>query len=390
MRRRTVSGWAWVAVAALCGLGYAVGAGAAGEPRARRADDSARESALPSVVSPTGFADSIANVLGPRSPTPVPAPLPPLPQEPGPPEPIRRKTLAYDLVRAGQDLFIREDEIVRGDVILLGGDLRVDGEIRSSAVVVGGRIDLGPRSRVDGEVVALGGRVETAPGAAVRGGVVGLSLFPRPQAGGVDWRRARDLGTLAGNAIGGALVLAWTVTVTLVIRRRLARARSWLVTAPWRTTGLGVVGMTGGLFAVVMGIVLLAITLVGLPVALLVALFTIVLLFVAQAIGLVHFGGWICGLLRLHVRSPFALGLIGVVVVAAPQVTADLSRLSGRGPVALLQATHALLVAVTLAAGIGALVLSRLGRHPAPSALPAVASGFPPPAAPAPLPGQRS
>jgi hypothetical protein len=378
---------------ALGGLGYAAGAGAAGEPRARPVRDTAGDSTGASPVSATGFADSITNMLDARSTVPAAAftpPPPPPPEEPGPPEPIRRKTLAYDLVRAGQDVFIREDEIVHGDVILLGGDLRADGAIRGSAVVVGGRIDLGPQSRVDGEVVALGGRVEAAPGAVLRGGVVGLSLFPQPQAEGVDWQRVRDLGTLVGNAIGGTLVLAWTVTVSLVLRRRLARARTWLDAAPWRTTGLGVVGMTGGLFAVVMGIVLLAITLVGLLVALPVAVFTIVVLLVAQAIGLVHFGGWVCGLVRMQVRSPFVLGLIGVVVVAVPQIAADLSRLSGRGPVTLLQATHVLLVAGTLAAGLGALVLSRLGRHPAPGALPAAAPGFGPPAAPEPLPGARS
>jgi len=388
MRRLMVRGWARVAVVALCGLGYAASAGAAGEPRPRPARDSVGDSTRAALVSATGFADSIINMLGSRSAVPAPAfPPPPPPEEPGPPEPIRRKTLAYDLVRAGQDVIVREDEIVRGDVILLGGDLRADGEIDGSAVVVGGRIDLGPRARVDGEVVALGGRVETAPGATVRGGVVGLSLFPRAQAGGIDWRRARDLGTLAANAVGGALVLAWTAIVTLLIRRRLARARSWLDAAPWRTTGLGVVGMTGGLFAIVMGIVLLAITLVGLPVALLVALFTIVLLLVAQAIGLVHFGAWICSALRLHVSSPFVLGLVGVVVVAVPQIAADLARLSGQRAVSLLQATHVLLIAGTLAAGLGALVLSRLGRHSAPREHAAAAPGFTPPPAPDPLAG---
>jgi hypothetical protein len=373
---------ALVAAAGL--LLVAVTSHAAGErrerPRAPAALPSTALPAAPESAFAPGFADSIA--LQARSPL---AKLPPPPRPPAAPEPQRRKTLAYDLVRVGHDVYVHEDEVVHGDVFVLGGDLRVEGAIQGSAVVVSGGIELGSRARVGGEVVALGGRVESAPGSEVRGGAVGLSLFPQPLARGVDWRRAQHIAALVGDLVGALLMLVWTLLVSLAARRRLGRARSWLEVAPWRTTGLGVLALTGGLFAVVMGVVLLAITLVGLPLSLLVASITIVLLLVANAIGLVHFGAWLCRLLRLRGRSPFLHGTLGVLLVAAPQVAADLVRLSETGDGSSLRVAHAVLIAVAIAAGLGTLVLSRLGRYPAGPSGPRQVAGFATPPGQTPL-----
>jgi hypothetical protein len=212
--------------------------------------------------------------------------------------------------------------------------------------------------------------VETAPGADVRGGVVGLSLFPRPLATGGDWRRAQHVGALVGDAIGLALLLVWTALVALLLPRRLGRARSWLDAAPWRTTGLGVLAITGGLFAVVMGIVLLAITLVGLPLSLLLVPVTVLLVLVALAVGVVQVGAWLCELVRLHVRSALGHGLAGALVIATPVIAADAQRLMEQGTGGMLRVLHAALVGLVLAAGLGAVVLSRLGRHQAPTDAP--------------------
>ncbi len=89
-------------------------------------------------------------------------------------------------------------------------------------------------------------------------------------------------------------------------------------------------------------------------------------------------------------RSPLLPGIVGVAVVAAPQIAADLARLSGRDSVTPLEVAHVLLIAGTLAAGLGALVLSRLGRFAAPLDLGSVSPGFVPPPDRAPLADGRS
>src|SRR6188474_1448804 len=84
---------------------------------------------------------------------------------------VRRKPAAPvgDVVRFGQNFHIHEDEVVNGDVVLLGGDLKVEGEIVGGAVVLGGNIEIGRRAQIRGEAMSVGGRVDAAAGANVRG-----------------------------------------------------------------------------------------------------------------------------------------------------------------------------------------------------------------------------
>jgi hypothetical protein len=261
--------------------------------------------------------------------------------------------------------------------------LHVEGEIDGGAVVVGGAVDLGPRARIQGEAIALGGQVQSAPGAEVQGGVVGLSILPRPLASGADWRRTQRLAALVGDAVGCGVLLAWTALVVLLWRGRAERARSWLAAAPWRTTGLGILSLTGGLFAVVMGIVLLAITLVGLPLSLMLAFCTVLLLLVALALGVTRIGDVVCEVIGWRSSSRLPAVLVGVLAVCLPQLAADVVRLSDWGAGGGLRGLHATLVVFALAAGLGALVLSRLGRSDYSSAEPLPGSaGLEPASAP--------
>src|SRR5262245_51510271 len=53
-----------------------------------------------------------------------------------PPRPPRRKMVAYNMIRFGEDVEVSRDETVNGDAIIVGGDLLVQGEVDGDAIVI--------------------------------------------------------------------------------------------------------------------------------------------------------------------------------------------------------------------------------------------------------------
>lgn len=121
----------------------------------------------------------------------------------------------------GNDLVVGQAEDIRGDVVVIGADARIEGRVRGDVVVVGGDLDLGPTARVEGDVAVAGGDYSRARGASVGGSLVGVSdpgvpaelLVDRPmgglQGGGDDGQGraerppARGEGGMPGAAAAG-------------------------------------------------------------------------------------------------------------------------------------------------------------------------------------------
>lgn len=98
---------------------------------------------------------------------------------------IKRKRLATvytdtndDVVKFG-DVVIEEDERVNGDVVCIGGDARIYGEVRGDVVVLFGDIFLKEDSYVAGDVVAPLGSVYRDDGAVVDGDAVSVRKIGR-------------------------------------------------------------------------------------------------------------------------------------------------------------------------------------------------------------------
>jgi hypothetical protein len=340
------------AIALLCVAAAAGGALAAGE---KRTPGPAR--------TPKAATDSLPGAAtgGPLESTPAPRS-----------EDDRLKTVAYDLVKVGENVHVHPDEVVRGDVVVIGGDLRVEGEVVGGAVVVGGTIQIGPKARIGGEAVAIGGRVDAAAGSQVRGGVVSLSFLPEPIFHGLEWGRAQRVTALVADLFKIGFLLLAVLLFAVLLPARLRRGMDVLEAGFLKCFGLGVLALTGGLFAVVVAVVLLAITLIGIPVALLVAFLTGLLLLASLVLGMALVGDKLREALRLRRRSLFLAGLLGLMVLMLPELGAGLLRFaSGSASVVFgLQLLHAAMVLATLAAGLGALMLSKLGAS-SPGLLPA-------------------
>lgn len=178
---------------------------------------------------------------------------------------------------------------VEGDAVSLGGPIRIypGGLVEGDAVSLGHDIQVDAGGSVQGDAVSMGGQVIVEPGGAVGGDRVGLgdrgiradalgSVGPNVAGGALGWLHDlfRHIAAMAAFAGAGVLLVGlWP--------RQVARVASRVVEQPlW-------VGVAGGILtmAMLVGASMLAVTILGLPLSLLM----VVGLAVAWLFGLVAF-----------------------------------------------------------------------------------------------------
>lgn len=292
------------------------------------------------------------------------------------------------------------DERLAGDVVLIGGRLRVDGEVTRDIVVVGGAAEFGPEAVVRRDVTIVGGRVTRHPDARFERalnevGFGGLDLnlggfgnefwWPRPT---TFYSSSSDLmETFIRFAFLGLLG-----SVVLLVASGSARRVADRVTR--EPVKAGVVGFCAQLLflpLLVIGSVLLVITLIGIP---LLALMPLVLV-AALVVLLLGFTGVVQLVSRLFARgqrSDLVLFWVGLVLLMAPALFGDALDLVG-GPfrffAVILGVTGFLVEYLAWTAGSGAVILNWFGGDPAAAAGPP--PPIPPPASPSsPLPPPAS
>jgi hypothetical protein len=338
-------------------------------------------------------------------PAPAMAPLPPLPPVPPVDEDMSDYALdeddlkermrsqmkkarhssggSQDVVARGRSLEVKEGESVDSAVVY-GGDLRVNGHVNEDAVVFGGNLEitghvegdahafggnvvLGPDAKVEGDVSAFGGSVLKQEGAEVEGRTesFGGANIGRMVAGELkdsikEAKQHRDEERRAGGRLASflmtfTLLFGMGFLGQLFFPSRMKALSAEIRAQPVRS---GVVGLLGAL-ALVPALVMLMITLIGIPVALALLVVVPVLTgwgFAAVASEL----GTLLPLPRGRKTQAMvlALGLLILLVVGRIPVLGTL-----------------VLVAATLV-GLGAIMRTRFGHRP---------QGFPEP-----LFGQRS
>jgi cytoskeletal protein CcmA (bactofilin family) len=62
-----------------------------------------------------------------------------------------------DYVRFGEGVHVKPDEHIMGDVVVFANNLLVEGKVTGDCVVIGGDLKVAPGATVDGEVVCIGG-----------------------------------------------------------------------------------------------------------------------------------------------------------------------------------------------------------------------------------------
>jgi hypothetical protein len=311
-----------------------------------------------------------------------------------------------DRVRVGASVHVREDEVVNGDVVAVLGSVEVDGHVMGDVVSVMGSVELGPQAVVEGEVVVVGGTLDRAPGAVVEGGIQEVAWGgPNVHFGGPEFRAPflEGVGGLIMTVIWVIVLGALAALMYLLARRPVERMAYRIAESPWKAALVGLVAQILFFPVLILSIVLLAISIIGIPLLLAVP-FALVALAIGMLIGFTAVArvlgsgaesrfGW-------RHENPFVAVLIGVGIIMLVSFFASVLGIPG-GPLGVFAVLLGILGFVLQYAawtvGLGALLLTRFGTRygwgetpgpGAPAAPPAPLSGVPPaPPAEGPLEG---
>ncbi|MGH9308100.1 MAG: hypothetical protein ACRD1U_01915 [Vicinamibacterales bacterium] len=346
-------------------------------------------------------ADARRALIEPGEPVEAPrTDTPRRPAEPPPaPEPTqdssRQRRSSGDRVRILGDVTVRADERIEGDVVAVLGSVRVDGEVRGQVVSVMGSVDLGPEAIVNHDVVSVGGRVRRSEGAQIRGGVTEVSIAePNVRLNFeplVDWRGVYPfdgfgaLPRLVGTAFRFMLLVLLT-SIALVVARQTVEASAHRVSdRPVQATLVGIAAQILIVPALVLTAVVLAISIIGIPLLLLIpfAVLVLVLMALAGFSGTVFaVGQWARRRIGLGSTPPIVDLALGVTIVLLPVLVARLIAFAGWPGASLAIPLLMLGFVVELIAwssGFGAVLTNTASRW---QARRSARNGVPPPMAP--------
>ncbi|NNF39699.1 MAG: hypothetical protein HKN71_13595 [Gemmatimonadetes bacterium] len=312
--------------------------------------------------------------------------------------------LDFDDVRlsVGEDLIIEAGEDVDATVVVVDADLEVAGRVRGDVVVVDGDLRLAPNGRVDGDVRHAHGTV-IDQGARVDGEVIRVEVDTRDMESRIrdeiraelrDELRAVDRGSRERDrgesfmgrvfgGIGGTLGNLFSVVVIAVIGALVIHFAGTNLDAvaetarrtPGRALAVGTAGAFLILPAFVLGIVALAISIIGIPALILwIPLFPVA---IVLGVGLGYLavfrnvGIWASRqrfpyMSWVRITNPVTLVAGGALALTAPFILAELvSVFPWTGALeVLLRVTGVLLSMMTALLGFGAVLLTRGGRRP--------------------------
>jgi len=286
--------------------------------------------------------------VGPAAETPreQPAPEQSRPERSAEPTPSRTPQISRrrvgERVHVFGDVTVRRDEQVDGQVVAVMGSARIDGRVTDQVVAVMGSVHLGPDAEVDGDVIAVGGHVDMADGAQVNGHVREVSLRS-PDArwsGNPMWAMPfvfnpfSGATRLFGTVFRLFLLGLFTSVVVLLVRQPVEQIGRRVTTEPLKMVMIGMLAQLLFLPALVLTAVILAITIIGIPLLLLIpfAILAMLLVFLGGFTGVAYaVGGWGAERAGWQQDQPFLRVWLGVFIVLVPILVARLVGIAG-GP----------------------------------------------------------
>lgn len=261
--------------------------------------------------------------------------LPDLPEAGSAPAPGRRDVprstrRGGDMVRIGDNVTVGPDEIIDGDVVVVFGNASIEGEIDGELTVVMGNADLGPEAVVRNDVTVVGGTLNRAPGSVIEGAVENVAIGPGRWRGANFPGMLRDtilgrVGSLAGTLFRVAFVMLLALVVVAFGRPWIERIADRASADPLRAGLTGFLAQLLFFPVLLMTVIVLAVSIVGIPLLLLLP-FAIVLVLIVLLVGFTgvayHVGRLLNGRFGWMERGPYATVLLGVLTIALITVVA--------------------------------------------------------------------
>lgn len=295
----------------------------------------------------------------------------------------RSHTSSGDRIAFGRTIRVEENEEVTGDVVAIFGRVEVEGKVNGDVVAPFGSVYLGPRAEVDGDLVA--GQLEKFDGAVVHGEEVTVGFTNR----GARVFRGRPLdfyeeGPFSNPPIflivaifcTGVLLLIYILTWALV-PQRVEAVRNQVMGGFLKSFFIGFLG----LLAILPVFILLLVTIIGIPVALIVLPLAFILAtFLGDTSVSLAVGERIKKTLNFSTDSKIFLIAAGLLVLEIPFLLGALLLImegAAVGMAIFLLIFGGLLNLVLWMVGFGAVILTRFGGRAR-----LAAAAPPPPAAP--------
>jgi hypothetical protein len=270
----------------------------------------------------------------------------------------------HDLVRFGEHIHVPYYQLVRGNVVIIGGDLRIDGKVMGDVVNIFGSTTLSSSAIVNGEVVTVMGSLKRSDDAVIGGEtiLVGGESFPV-----VFWPFA-TFGSAVVRIIGRVITFVVMALLLLIVvyflRDRMKRASTLVFGSFLKSLGVGFLVVFVGSILVLVVAVILAITIIGIPVSILLILSLIALIVIGYFVSALSLGEFLCTKLNIQTDSPIIQSLLGLFALAILGLIASVMFFNPfLMPVrVLLRSIGAFVNFIAVLAGVGAFVLSRAGN----------------------------
>jgi hypothetical protein len=299
---------------------------------------------------------------------------------PAPSRPKRRD----DIVRFGGDVTIAGDEVVTGDVVVIGGSADVDGQVDGEVAVIGGSLNLGPHADIKRDVTVVGGKLNKDAGATIEGKVSEVGVGDAIRGGRIThrttpynfpWGQGGGVGPVfgfAGTLVRVALLMLLAGIVLLVARVPVQQIADRAAAEPLKSWAVGFLAEILFVPVLVITIVVLAVSIIGIPLLLLVpvAIVAAILVFLVGFTGVAyHVGRLIEGRVEQVRDKPYAATFLGIAAIASPLLLGRLiGMVSGLGViVAVLVGVGVVVEYVAWTTGVGAAALVRFSKPQPPA-----------------------
>ncbi len=275
------------------------------------------------------------------------------------------KDRGRDLVKFGDRLHIGKHELVRGDIVVIGDDIDVEGKVMGNVVSVFGNIDLARTAIVNGEVICVLGTLTQHDRAKVRGETVVIGeSYPSfnwifPAYGKGAFKVVSRIVMFIVSILLLGIVLAF-------LSDRMKKSSRYVFGSFFKSLGVGVLVFLVGSVVIAILAIILSITIIGIPIAVLLIFSFVALTLLGYFVSALALGDAVARKFNMETDSLFIRGLLGLFLLSLLGFTAALMYFNPFffGLRVALKSIGGLVSFLALLNGVGAFVLSKGGTLP--------------------------
>ena len=169
-----------------------------------------------------------------------------------------------DLLAAGGNLLLTQQSIVTKDAVLVGGEISIEGPIKGNAIIKAGEVYI--NSQIDGDLSIVASKITTGPNAKIMGNadVRGDRLDPGLVEGQVTFTPHKDMKRSSNPIIPFLMFLIVGLLIVHFASNHVEKRIKYMHHRHFTAFFYGVLT----LFAVPIAIILLMVTIIGIPIGL--------------------------------------------------------------------------------------------------------------------------